>query len=165
ACDDRRIGPADGAAPAHREPQARGVMIRLESLTKHYGRSVAVDGISLDVPRGILYGFLGPNGAGKTTTLRMIAGILRPTDAGAARWGRCAPESHRREDAARLHPRPSLRLRQTDRRRVSAVRGGTLRPGRRRRGAPHHGAARRLRARQVEGRAGRGLQSRDAPEA
>src|SRR5207245_411033 len=35
---------------------------------------------SLDVPRGVLYGFLGPNGAGKTTTLRMIAGILRPTD-------------------------------------------------------------------------------------
>src|SRR5437879_12674492 len=55
-------------------------MIRLESLTKHYGRFVAVDGISLDVPRGVLYGFLGPNGAGKTTTLRMIAGILRPTD-------------------------------------------------------------------------------------
>ena len=55
-------------------------MIRLESLTKHYGSFVAVDGISLDVPRGVLYGFLGPNGAGKTTTLRMIAGILRPTD-------------------------------------------------------------------------------------
>ncbi|HZH80186.1 MAG TPA: ABC transporter ATP-binding protein, partial [Gemmatimonadales bacterium] len=55
-------------------------MIRLESLTKHYGSFVAVDGISLDVPRGVIYGFLGPNGAGKTTTLRMIAGILRPTN-------------------------------------------------------------------------------------
>src|SRR5881409_2146395 len=55
-------------------------MIRLENLTKHYGSFVAVDDISLDVPRGLLYGFLGPNGAGKTTTLRMIAGILRPTD-------------------------------------------------------------------------------------
>src|SRR5690242_21926469 len=55
-------------------------MIRLESLTKHYGSFVAVDGISLDVPRGVLYGFLGPNDAGKTTTLRMIAGILRPTN-------------------------------------------------------------------------------------
>jgi ABC-2 type transport system ATP-binding protein len=40
---------------------------------------VAVDDISLHVPRGVLYGFLGPNGAGKTTTLRMIAGILRPS--------------------------------------------------------------------------------------
>jgi ABC-2 type transport system ATP-binding protein len=54
-------------------------MIRLERLTKTYGRFVAVDGIDLHVPRGELFGFLGPNGAGKTTTLRMIAGILRPT--------------------------------------------------------------------------------------
>ena len=55
-------------------------MIRLQNLTKRYGSFAAVDDISLDVPRGVLYGFLGPNGAGKTTTLRMIAGILRPTD-------------------------------------------------------------------------------------
>ena len=55
-------------------------MIRIENLTKLYGSFVAVDDISLHVPRGVLYGFLGPNGAGKTTTLRMIAGILRPTD-------------------------------------------------------------------------------------
>jgi len=41
-------------------------MIRLENLTKHYGSFVAVDDISLEVPRGVLYGFLGPNGAGKT---------------------------------------------------------------------------------------------------
>src|SRR5207302_5440959 len=52
----------------------------LENLTKHYGSFVAVDDVSLEVSRGLLYGFLGPNGAGKTTTLRMIAGILRPTD-------------------------------------------------------------------------------------
>jgi len=55
-------------------------MIRLENLTKHYGSFVAVDDISLDIPHGVLYGCLGPNGAGKTTTLRMIAGILRPTN-------------------------------------------------------------------------------------
>jgi ABC-2 type transport system ATP-binding protein len=55
-------------------------MIRLENLTKLYGSFVAVDDISLDIPKGVLYGFLGPNGAGKTTTLRMIAGILRPSD-------------------------------------------------------------------------------------
>jgi len=54
-------------------------MIRLETLTKLYGSFVAVDDITLHVPRGVLYGFLGPNGAGKTTTLRMIAGILRPS--------------------------------------------------------------------------------------
>jgi ABC-2 type transport system ATP-binding protein len=55
-------------------------MIRLENLTKLYGSFVAVDDITLHVPRGVLYGCLGPNGAGKTTTLRMIAGILRPSD-------------------------------------------------------------------------------------
>src|SRR2546430_11458504 len=44
---------------------------RLETLTKLYGSFVAVDDITLHVPRGMLYGFLGPNGAGKTTTLRM----------------------------------------------------------------------------------------------
>jgi len=54
-------------------------MIRLETLTKLYGSFVAVDDISLHVPRGVTYGCLGPNGAGKTTTLRMIAGILRPS--------------------------------------------------------------------------------------
>ena len=54
-------------------------MIRLANLTKRYGSFTAVNGISLEVPRGELFGFLGPNGAGKTTTLRMIAGILRPT--------------------------------------------------------------------------------------
>jgi ABC-2 type transport system ATP-binding protein len=55
-------------------------MIHLEGLTKNYGKFVAVNRIDLHVPRGELFGFLGPNGAGKTTTLRMIAGILRPTE-------------------------------------------------------------------------------------
>lgn len=55
-------------------------MIRLEGLTKSYGKFVAVKQLDLHVPKGQLFGFLGPNGAGKTTTLRMIAGILRPTD-------------------------------------------------------------------------------------
>jgi ABC-2 type transport system ATP-binding protein len=54
-------------------------VIRLTELTKKYGKFTAVDGISLEVPRGELFGLLGPNGAGKTTTMRMIAGILRPT--------------------------------------------------------------------------------------
>jgi ABC-2 type transport system ATP-binding protein len=54
-------------------------VIRLRELTKRYGKFTAVDGISLEVPRGELFGLLGPNGAGKTTTMRMIAGILQPT--------------------------------------------------------------------------------------
>jgi ABC-2 type transport system ATP-binding protein len=54
-------------------------MIRMTGLTKRYGSFTAVDGITLDIPSGMLYGLLGPNGAGKTTTMRMIAGILQPT--------------------------------------------------------------------------------------
>src|SRR5260370_33645245 len=54
-------------------------MLRLENLTKLYGSFVSVDDIGIHRPRGVLYGCPGPNGAGKTTTLRMIAGILRPT--------------------------------------------------------------------------------------
>ncbi len=55
-------------------------MIRLENLTKKYGNFTAVNNINLHVNHKELFGFLGPNGAGKTTTLRMIAGILRPTE-------------------------------------------------------------------------------------
>ncbi len=54
-------------------------MIRLTQVVKRYGNFTAVDHLTLDVPRGTLFGFLGPNGAGKTSTMRMIAGILRPT--------------------------------------------------------------------------------------
>jgi ABC-2 type transport system ATP-binding protein len=54
-------------------------VIRLTDLTKKYGKFTAVDGISLEVPPGELFGLLGPNGAGKTTTMRLIAGILQPT--------------------------------------------------------------------------------------
>jgi ABC-2 type transport system ATP-binding protein len=56
-----------------------GAMLRLESVTKKYGKFTAVNSVDLEVARGRIYGFLGPNGAGKTTTIRMIAGVLLPT--------------------------------------------------------------------------------------
>ena len=49
-------------------------------LTKRFGRVLAVDHLDLEVRRGELYGFLGPNGAGKSTTLRMLCGIMAPTE-------------------------------------------------------------------------------------
>ena len=55
-------------------------MIRLENLTKRFGDMVAVDHLNLDIPAGELFVFVGPNGAGKTTTIKMIAGLLRPTE-------------------------------------------------------------------------------------
>ena len=53
--------------------------IETESLTKRYGNRVAVDGLSLQVARGEVFGLLGPNGAGKTTTIAMLLGLVRPT--------------------------------------------------------------------------------------
>ena len=54
-------------------------MIRLEELTKQYGKYVAVERLTLDVGGGELFGFLGPNGAGKSTLLRVLATLLLPT--------------------------------------------------------------------------------------
>jgi ABC-2 type transport system ATP-binding protein len=51
-----------------------------EGLTKRFGELAAVDHVDLRVPRGEIYGFLGPNGSGKSTTLRMLCGLLEPTD-------------------------------------------------------------------------------------
>ncbi|MEO8609400.1 MAG: ABC transporter ATP-binding protein [Chloroflexota bacterium] len=52
--------------------------IETQGLTRQYGAVVAVDKLSLQVPRGSMYGFLGPNGAGKTTTIRTLLGLIRP---------------------------------------------------------------------------------------
>jgi len=54
-------------------------MVRVQELTKDFGRRRAVDAVSFQVEPGTVLGFLGPNGAGKTTTMRMITGYLRPT--------------------------------------------------------------------------------------
>jgi ABC-2 type transport system ATP-binding protein len=54
--------------------------VETRGLTRRYGKLLAVDGINLQVPAGALYGLIGPNGAGKTTTLRMLAGLLEPTE-------------------------------------------------------------------------------------
>src|ERR1700677_2832964 len=64
------------------EAQARiGAVIRIEALTKRYGSQKAVDGLSLTVPEGAVFGLLGENGAGKTTTIQTLLGLIKP-DAG-----------------------------------------------------------------------------------
>ena len=63
------MGFGRGAAPA----------IEVRDLTRSFGATTAVDGLSLRVEQGEIFGFLGPNGAGKTTTLRMLSTLLRPT--------------------------------------------------------------------------------------
>ena len=54
-------------------------MIEIDGLTKKFGQFLAVDNISLTVPKGEVLGFLGPNGAGKSTTMKMVMGFLPPT--------------------------------------------------------------------------------------
>ena len=59
----------------------RGALaIRTRDLTKRFGALVAVDHVDLDVPARAIYGFLGPNGSGKSTTIRMLCGLLTPSD-------------------------------------------------------------------------------------
>jgi len=53
--------------------------IRTKQLTRDFATVRAVDGLSLEVPEGIVFGFLGPNGAGKTTTIRLLLGLIEPT--------------------------------------------------------------------------------------
>jgi len=61
--------------------------IEMEALTRRFGDAVAVDRITLSVPKGRLYGFLGLNGAGKTTTIRMLTTLLPPSSGRARLWG------------------------------------------------------------------------------
>jgi ABC-2 type transport system ATP-binding protein len=56
------------------------IAVRLSKVTKRFGVKTAVDGVSLKVKAGSVYGLIGPNGAGKTTTFSMMAGFLAPTD-------------------------------------------------------------------------------------
>jgi ABC-2 type transport system ATP-binding protein len=58
-------------------------MIAVRSLTKHYGKTVAVGDLTFDVTPGVVTGFLGPNGSGKSTTMRMIMGLDTPTSGSA----------------------------------------------------------------------------------
>jgi len=57
--------------------------IRTQELTRDFGALRALDGLTLEVPPGLIFGFLGPNGSGKTTTIRVLLGLIKPT-AGAA---------------------------------------------------------------------------------
>jgi ABC-2 type transport system ATP-binding protein len=74
--------------------------VRAEGLTKRYDETLALDALDLVVEPGEVYGYLGPNGAGKTTTIRLLLGLLRPSDGRAELYGvdvwRDAVTAHRR---------------------------------------------------------------------
>ncbi|MFC6825116.1 ABC transporter ATP-binding protein [Halopelagius fulvigenes] len=69
--------------------------IEATDLRKTYSSAVALDGVSLSIPSGTVYGFLGPNGAGKTTTMRLLTGLSRPSSGTVRVCG--VPSTDRRE--------------------------------------------------------------------
>ncbi len=62
-------------------------------LTERFGNTLAVDGLTMEVPRGEVFGFLGPNGAGKTTTMAMLLGLVRRTAGSAELLGQDTAEA------------------------------------------------------------------------
>jgi ABC-2 type transport system ATP-binding protein len=57
-----------------------GPMIECERLTRRFGHFTAVDSVSFKIAKGSIFGFLGPNGSGKSTVIRMLCGLLEPTE-------------------------------------------------------------------------------------
>ena len=78
--------PSVRAQSRHRNRAHRGAVISVHGLTRRFGPSLAVDGLTFEVAEGEILGLLGPNGAGKTTTIRMLAGLIGIT-AGRAEVG------------------------------------------------------------------------------
>ncbi len=74
-----------GAVPVTLPPMS--AVIETRRLTKTYGTVKALDGLSLTIPKGGVYGVLGPNGAGKSTLFRILLGLIRPTDGDATVMG------------------------------------------------------------------------------
>lgn len=89
-------------------------MLHISDLSKSYGDLVAVNGVTLSVPRGRIVGFVGPNGAGKSTTMRSIFGLVEP-DAGTITWdgSPVGPEHHSRfgymPEQRGLYPKMKIR--------------------------------------------------------
>lgn len=80
-------------------------VLEIKNLSKHYGRIKAVDGLSLNVKRGNVFGILGPNGSGKTTTLGMILDIINPTEGNFLWFGKKSDKNVRKRIGAILeHP-------------------------------------------------------------
>jgi ABC-2 type transport system ATP-binding protein len=77
--------------PAQHEPSQAGAAVEATDLVKEFGDTRAVDGVSLAVPTGSIFGLLGPNGAGKTTILRILLGIIDPSSGRRCVLGRERP--------------------------------------------------------------------------
>ena len=81
------------ASPAQGSQESGPPPVEVRGLVKRYGELTAVGGVDLTVNTGDVYGYLGPNGAGKTTSLRMMLGLIRPTEGSVRLFGRDPMES------------------------------------------------------------------------
>ena len=111
-----------------------GIAVRATDLVKEFGDTRAVDGISLAVPAGTIYGMLGPNGAGKTTTLRLLLGIIDPSSGSRRLLGHDRPLEAARQVGYLPEERglyPAMQAREAIAF-MGALRGLPLREGRRR---------------------------------
>jgi ABC-2 type transport system ATP-binding protein len=117
-----------------RQAQHENIAVQAVDLVKDFGETRAVDGVSLNVPAGSIYGLLGPNGAGKTTTLRMLLGIIDPSSGTRLVLGRerpleAAPEIGYLPEERGLYPAMTAREAIAF---MGALRGLPLSEGRRR---------------------------------
>jgi len=80
------------SSPPDSEGRDRKSAVVTRGLTRRFGALTAVDQVDLDIPRNAIYGFLGPNGSGKSTTIRMLCGLLTPSDGTATVLGLRVPE-------------------------------------------------------------------------
>ena len=69
-------------------------VLETNTLTKHYRGSIALDGLTMCIPQGAIYGFVGRNGAGKTTLIRLICGLQAPTGGSYTLYGAKSPDPH-----------------------------------------------------------------------
>lgn len=76
----QRQSEPEGARPGQQSCGGRAPILTTHALTKRFGDLLAVDGLDMEVCAGDVFGFLGPNGAGKTTVIRLVLGLIHPTD-------------------------------------------------------------------------------------
>ncbi|MGO9580626.1 MAG: ATP-binding cassette domain-containing protein, partial [Desulfobaccales bacterium] len=85
---EKRAGHQAVQIPPREEGEAAEIAIEARDLSKHFGDFVAVDHVNFKIGRGEIFGFLGANGCGKSTTMRMLTGLLPPTEGQALLFGR-----------------------------------------------------------------------------
>ena len=153
-------------ATCRRSKRASPLAISARGLVKRFGDVRAVDGIDLDVPRGMIFAILGPNGAGKTTLMRMLATLAAPDAGSATRHGPRSRRGAARGARQHRHDRPvRLARRGSDRPREPAAARPPLGLSRPRGEGARRRAARRLRPLRRGAQAGEGLFRRHAAPA